>query len=171
MKVQLSDAAKQAIRDVAPLIDQDKWAKIYTLFHEWAYINDQHSLKSFEIGQITKFFEKECDIDILSQLKIIPRRFHIADQDIIEFVIPDHIEMIDDSAFRNCHRLSKLVIPTSIQSIGTETFYGCNDLEYIEYKGTMEQWNLISKDYKWWTRGKIWDTRIVKCSDGDVEYD
>lgn len=171
MKVQLSDAAKQSIRDVALLLDDDKWIKIYNQFHEWAYIDDQHPLKSAEIGQITKFFEKECGIDILQHLTIIPRRFHIADQDILEFVVPANIEMIDDSAFRNCHRLSRLVIPVSVQAIGTYAFHGCNDLEYVEYQGTMKQWGLINKDYKWWTRGRIWDKRIVKCSDGDIEYD
>jgi hypothetical protein len=171
MKVELSTAARDAVRDVLPLVDANKWCKVYDQFYDWAYRDSQHPLKAFEIGQITKFFEQNCGLDILSETKIIPRYFHIADNDILEFIIPNHITFIDYSAFRNCRRLSKVVIPTSIQSIGTETFYGCNDLEYIEYKGTMEQWNLISKDYKWWTRGKIWDARIVKCSDGDVEYD
>ena len=171
MKVHLSDAAKQVIRDVAPLIDEENWSEIYNLFYEWAVIDVQHPLKSFEIGQITKFFETVCGIDILSQLKIIPKRFHIADEDITEFTIPNHIKLVDDSAFRNCYRLSKLVIPTSVQSIGTEAFYGCNDLEYVEYQGTMNQWSFINKDYKWWTRGRIWDDKIVKCLDGDIEYD
>ena len=48
-------------------------------------------------------------------------------------------------------------------------FHGCNDLEYITYEGTMEQWKLINKGYRFWTRGRTFDPMTVKCSDGDIE--
>ena len=169
MKIELSAAAKDAVRNVLPLVDANKWCKVYDQFYELAYKDIQHPLKAFEIGQITKFFEQNCGLNILSETKIIPRYFHIADNDILEFIIPNHITFIDYSSFRNCRRLSKVVIPTSVQCIEDEVFHGCNDLEYINYEGTMEQWNLINKGYRFWTRGRTFDPMIVKCSDGDIE--
>ena len=50
-----------------------------------------------------------------------------------------------------------------------EAFYGCNDLEYVNYEGTIEQWNQIYKGYRFWTRSRTFDPMTVKCSDGDIE--
>lgn len=65
--------------------------------------------------------------------------------------------------------LQEFVIPTSVQCIEDEAFYGCNDLEYVNYEGTIEQWNLIYKRYRFWTGGKTFDPMTIKCSDGDIE--
>ena len=130
MKVELSAAAKDAVRNVLPLVDANKWSKVYNQLYEWAYKDIQHPLKAFETGQITKFFEQNCGFNILSETKIIP---------------------------------------TSVQCIEDEVFHGCNDLEYITYEGTMEQWKLINKGYRFWTRGRTFDPMTVKCSDGDIE--
>lgn len=168
MKDKLSAAAKDAIRNVLSLVDANKWCEIYDQFYDWAYKDYKHPLKAFEIGQITKFFEQNCGLNILSETTVIPRQFHVADDDIVEFIISNHIIFIDRSAFKNCRRLSKIVIPTSVECIEAEVFDGCNDLEYINYEGTMEQWNLINKGYRFWTRGRTFDPMIVKCSDGDI---
>ena len=51
--------------------------------------------------------------------------------------------------------LQEFVIPTSVQCIEDEAFYGCNDLEYVNYEGTIEQWNQIYKGYRFWTNSHL----------------
>ena len=65
--------------------------------------------------------------------------------------------------------LQEFVIPTSVQCIEDEVFHGCNDLEYVNYEGTIEQWNQIYKGYRFWTRNRTFDPMTVKCSDGGIE--
>ena len=135
---------------ILDMIDNKQWNEFYNTLadFDWNNIND-----------VTDFLVHTCDIDPLP----------FADDDILEFIIPDHIKFIDYSAFRNCRRLSKVVIPTSVQCIEDEVFHSCNDLEYVNYEGTIEQWNQIYKGYRFWTRSRTFDPMTVKCSDGGIE--
>lgn len=170
MKINLTPAARDAIKEQVTNIDEEKWTRVYRQLHEQAYQDSTHPLIATDIGQITRFFEQECNIDPLAYMTVVPRHYHCADNDLTEFIIPNHIEMIDDSACRNCRRLTKVVIPNSVKVISDEAFFGCNDLEYIEYEGTIAQFELIDKGYRWWRRGKLVEKRTIKCSDGDIKH-
>ena len=88
MKVELSAAAKDAIRNVLPHVDANKWSKVYNQFYEWTYKDIQHPLKAFEIGQITKFFEQNCGLNILSETKIIFAFVFSLAMVILSYIIP-----------------------------------------------------------------------------------
>ena len=75
------------------MIDNNQWNEFYNTLADFDWNN---------ISDVTDFLVHTCDIDPLP----------FADDDILEFIIPDHIKFIDYSAFRNCRRLSKVVIPT-----------------------------------------------------------
>ena len=42
-----------------------------------------------------------------------------------ELIIPSTVEVICDSTFQNCTKLSNIVFPESLKTIGDYAFYGC----------------------------------------------
>ena len=46
-----------------------------------------------------------------------------------DVIIPNTVNYIGDSAFKDCVGLKKVKIPNSITNIGNNAFYGCNNLE------------------------------------------
>lgn len=76
-------------------------------------------------------------IDIINLLMRQP--FYDLSKDIFKnckkltnFIIPNRLSSIGDSAFYGCSSLAQIVIPTSIKSIGPFAFYRCNSLIQIE---------------------------------------
>lgn len=51
---------------------------------------------------------------------------------------------IGDYAFYNCRNITRIVIPSTVYSIGSNAFYGCNSLGYVFYDGEESAWNGIS---------------------------
>lgn len=63
--------------------------------------------------------------------------------------------------------IKTVIIGEHVTRIPRKSFYKCA-LENITYKGTIEQWNLISKDTGWYGDAV---TTVVHCTDGDVELE
>ena len=62
------------------------------------------------------------------------------------FIIPDGITRLEEGLFNNCSRLATLYIPDSVTYISNAyTFCNCNNLTTINFAGTEDQWNAISK--------------------------
>jgi hypothetical protein len=53
-------------------------------------------------------------------------------KEINEYVIPDSVTSIGNSAFRNCNGLTTVTIPNSITSIGSNAFAGTNALMIVK---------------------------------------
>ena len=64
-------------------------------------------------------------------------------------IIPESVTSIGERAFYYCSNLTSITIPESVTSIGDGAFYGCSRLKTINYTGTEEQWNAISKGTNW----------------------
>ncbi len=64
-------------------------------------------------------------------------------------VIPDTVTSVGNNAFINCKTIISVTIPKSVTSIGTKAFSGCTKLETINYGGTEEEWNAITKGDSW----------------------
>lgn len=80
-------------------------------------------------------------------------------------VIPDSMTGIGNGAFFGCSGLTSIVIPDSVTSIGDVTFRACTGLTSITFEGTMEQWNAVTKGFKW--NEDVPATEVI-CSDGTV---
>ena len=63
--------------------------------------------------------------------------------------IPASVVIIGSRAFRECESLESVTIPASVTSIGNYAFDGCTSLSTINYTGTEEQWNAITKGSSW----------------------
>ena len=64
-------------------------------------------------------------------------------------IIPDGVTSIGGYAFYECISLTGVIISEGVTSIGSMAFYGCTGLTTINYTGTEEQWNAISKGSDW----------------------
>ncbi len=74
---------------------------------------------------------------------------------------------ISKNAFDGCSSINKLTLEKKVKSIGDYAFNNCLNIEAIEYKGSISEWNNI-------TLGSSWNYGIkatyVQCSDGVVEF-
>jgi hypothetical protein len=63
-------------------------------------------------------------------------------------IIPEGIKEIGNSAFAHFGHLRSISLPVSLEKIGWCAFYeSTENLKYIYYPGTAEQWENISIDY------------------------
>lgn len=98
-------------------------------------------------------------------LHAVPSFYRIL-SDIESFTIPDHIERIKGSAFKNCGRLTQVTIPKSIVQIYDQVFLGCNNLNRINYLGTKKEWDKIVIDYTAFTASGLSPNITLYCTDG-----
>ena len=79
--------------------------------------------------------------------------------------IPNSVTSIGGGVFYDCTSLTSIVIPDSVTSIGYHVFWECSSLTSINFDGTAEQWNAI-------TKGSYWNYNVptteVVCSNGTV---
>ena len=55
-----------------------------------------------------------------------------------EVTIPEGVQSIGDSAFRDCSSLTSLTLPSSLQSIGYSAFYGCKSLRPLTLPSSLQ---------------------------------
>ena len=69
--------------------------------------------------------------------------------------------------YQSRNTIKTIIIGEHVTKIPRRSFYKCA-LENITYKGTIEQWNLISKSTEWYGDAV---TTVVHCTDGDIELE
>lgn len=79
--------------------------------------------------------------------------------------IPNGVTSIGNNAFFACPGLTSITIPDSVTGIGELAFWCCLHLTSITFKGTVAQWNSITKGDRW---NENVPATYVKCSDGQV---
>ena len=85
---------------------------------------------------------------------------------LVSVTLPSGFEGFIGNTFAGCTSLKSLTLPKSVERIGMYTFYGCTALTDLRFKGSVKEWNAISKHERW-REGAAFT--VIKCSDGDVE--
>lgn len=81
--------------------------------------------------------------------------------------IPDGITRIETSSFREIP-VESLDIPASVTYIGSFAMRDNKQMEYINYAGSMDQWNSIEKESNWCLIASGAFPLIIKCTDGEI---
>lgn len=82
-------------------------------------------------------------IKINNGVRIIGKNAFLNRDDIDEVIIPESVQLIDDSAFVGCKSLTKIVIEGEV-SIGQYAFLNCKKLVEIFIEGTIKSVNVNS---------------------------
>ena len=61
-----------------------------------------------------------------------------------EIQIPDSVETISTNAFYCCQDLESITLPASLKTIEISVFDGCSSLETVFYDGPLAQWSQIN---------------------------
>ena len=85
--------------------------------------------------------------------------------------IPNSIKIISREMFVDCTSLEKIIIPASVTNIDFLALEGCSSLLYIEFKGTIEQWNSIIKDNDKDGWNGNTGSYTIYCTNGEIAKD
>ena len=87
--------------------------------------------------------------DYNGQKYVINKNAFCNNDKITSVIIPDSVTSIGERAFEDCDSLTSVVIGNSVTSIGDYAFAYCSSLKSIKYRGSSTQWNAISKGSDW----------------------
>lgn len=116
--------------------------------------------------------EAFCDCSSLTEITLPNSLTNIGYQaflgcsSLTQVTIPNLVTSISDGTFRNCSSLTSVTIDNSVTSIGKYAFSDCSKLTSITYKGTIEQWNAITKGTNW--NLNVLATEVI-CTNGNVD--
>lgn len=91
----------------------------------------------------------------------------------IDFEEGSQVASIGDGAFDECRALQSFIFPDSIQTVGGEIFHWGTSLSYIEFEGTMAQWQSVLANSPRFRNYSCWDygsASTLICSDGSIVY-
>ena len=87
---------------------------------------------------------------------------------ITDLVIPSSVTSIGSYTFYGCSGLTNVTIPSSVTSIGNSAFKNCSALTKIIFNGTTVQWNKINKGNYW--NLNIQSSGAIYCTDGTITF-
>lgn len=109
------------IKKYRMLISDSEFAELYR--------KSRRFLTPTEIGEMTAVFY-EADVDPLLRLDAVPPCF-LYGSEIMELTVADTVKSIDEDAFSDCKRLSKIVLPEGLLRIEPFAFHRCKSLETL----------------------------------------
>ena len=88
-------------------------------------------------------------------------------------VIGSGVSSIPANLFKDCYKLTSVTIPPSITSISESAFEDCRSLNKsieltLNYEGTLEQWNSITKENGW--NNSLPDNYTLVCTDETITH-
>jgi hypothetical protein len=135
---------------------------------------DMYGVEDFEIPDgVTSISERAFEncfslpsITIPDSITSIGEDAFYACDSLEKVTIGNGVTSIGSEAFWDCSSLTSITIPDSVTSIGRFAFYSCSSLTSITYKGTVAQWNAISKGFNW--INYMSGSYTIHCTDGDI---
>ena len=107
------------------LILEDKFLELYELAHKELYFSDK-------IGELTHIL-LSCDIDPIKQgqLSSVPADYLYMNDNVTEFIAPENVYKIENSAFQGCQYLRQVSL-NNVQEIEYSAFNRCHSLMRID---------------------------------------
>ena len=155
-------------------------------FTSWEELTQQNGLITLEGTAITKIDETTTGELIIPNGITAINDWAGSLSLISSVIIPDSVTYIGEMAFSACGNLSNVVLgngvttigawafsctritsiefPSSLTSLNSAAFEYCSQLTTVKFKGTVEQWNSISK-LMWY---EAIPATYVQCSNGQV---
>ena len=166
----MTEALKLFIERNIDLIEDKNFEDLYINAY-MEYINEEDKVKPKDISALTDtlhdIFGEEPIFD--NNFTYVPNYYRIANDKIREIEIPEGIDWIGRSAFRNCVNLEYVKLPKTLSEIYDEAFKGCSKLNKIFYNGSKADWEQIKLGVQaFGSSGWIHQDRIVYCNDGEV---
>lgn len=110
---------------------------------------------------------KSCVFDMnYSKLREVGYRAFGDTKNLRQMIFPNSLQALDYAVFENCKNLEVVSIPSKIRMLA-EVFYGCDKLEQLTYRGTVNEWKNISSTFD----KKVFDRSVIesiKCLDGEI---
>ena len=128
----------------------------YCIFNDALYNNNKNAL--------FKAFGGSGAITLPDTLEVIGKYAFFALDEITSVTISS-AAWLSSCSFCWCQGLTEITVMNSGIYLSAEVFFGCENLETINYSGTKEQWNTMKKNEKW-NRGM--PSCTVHCTDGDL---
>ena len=106
--------------------------------------------------------------------RIYPNGLGLTDNPPVDFLYVDGVGVIRfnnpfttiiDYCFEYQTKLTSIILPNSVTSIGSKVFFECSAPTSITFTGTMEEWNSITKASDW---NYNTPATVIHCTDGDV---
>lgn len=166
----MTEALKSFIERNIQLIEDKNFKDLYINAYV-EYMNERDKIKPIDISALTdilfQLFDKEPIFD--DNLTFVPHYYLVANDKVIDVVIPEGIESIGKSAYRNCRNLQSLTLPKTLSKISDEAFKGCDKLSSISYNGSKADWEHIKLGVQsFGSSGWIHQDKTVYCNDGEV---
>ena len=108
-------------------------------------------LKTIKFAETVKF--KELDYNTFRELTALE-----------ELDLPNSVESIASYGIRECSSLKTLWLSKGLKTLQSYSIDTC-PIEYLHFKGTVEEWNQIDKKNNWCYTVS---TNVVHCTNGDV---
>jgi hypothetical protein len=89
--------------------------------------------------------------------------------DIVSVHVPDAVEWIAEYVFEDCKKLEEISLPNASICFPLSAVAGCSNLEKIEFRGKMAEWELIVDYYVY--PGQLIPEFAVHCIEGDIIVD
>jgi hypothetical protein len=86
------------------------------------------------------------EVQFPSTVKLIGSKAFQGCTRLADVQIPEGVELIDSYAFYGCKSIVKLGLPKSLQMISHQAFQDCDNLAYIYYAGTKQEWKDLPAD-------------------------
>ena len=166
----MTNQLKNFIERNIELIEDKNFEDLYINAY-MEYRNERNGVKPTDISALTDILANIFGEEPIftPNLTYVPIYYRIGDGKIKHLEIPESIDWIGSSAFRNCINLEYLKLPKTLSEIGDEAFKGCNRLNKIFYDGTIGDWNSIKLGMQaFGSNGWIQYDKVIYCNDGEV---
>ncbi len=108
----------------------------------WGYGFDDFKIKD---GVLVKCYSNEEVIDLSSEefdhVERIDNKAFKKRKNLKELILPNYVEQIGSEAFYECKDLESITIPDSVYAIGNSAFYGCTSLAEIDLPDNLDRIN------------------------------